>query len=684
MGEETRARFRAGVVGAGNISEFHLQAIRALSGRVELVGITDVDDERASAVAERHRTTAYPSLAALVEAGADVIHVLTPPAAHVPVALAALERGCHVLVEKPLAEDEAEGRKVAELAKQRGLVASVNHSLLYDPQVRRALEIVRSGELGDVVSVDILRGSSYPPYEGGPLPPWYRSAGYPFRDLGIHCMYLLQELLGPIEDVDARWRSLGGDPNLAFDEWRALVRCRRGLGQFQLTWNVRPMQSQLIIHGTRGVLRVDLFAMFHGRRSATPLPGPAERLVNALTDSLQPLVDVPLGVWKFARGEIRAFQGLRDLVADFYRRLDLALPPPVALDDAIALIPFVERVAREAEAEHAATLARFPLSRSIPFVVTGASGALGSAVVRRLVSEGKRVRAFVRRVPAPPVPGVEYCFGDLGDPEAVDRAVAGAEIVVHAGAATKGGWSEHVGATVRGTRNVIAACKKHRTRQLVHISSMSVLHWAGVSGARAVAEDAPLEPRPEERGAYTRAKLEAERSVAAAAVSGLPCVILRPGQIFGGGIPLVTGAVARRAGGRWLVLGDGRLELPLVYIDDVVDAIMAAIEKRLTHGEIIQVVDDTKLNQTEVLEMVGKGDLVLRVPRPLVFALGKLSEVPLGMLGRPSPVGLYRLRSALARLHCESDRAEALLGWRPRVGVREGIRRATSAADAPS
>jgi nucleoside-diphosphate-sugar epimerase len=58
-----------------------------------------------------------------------------------------------------------------------------------------------------------------------------------------------------------------------------------------------------------------------------------------------------------------------------------------------------------------------------------------------------------------------------------------------------------------------------------------------------------------------------------------------------------------------------------------------------------------------------------------VFALGKLSEVPLGALGKQSPIGAYRLRSALARLHYDSHRAQTLLGWKPRVGVREGIRR---------
>ena len=665
-----------GMVGAGNICEFHVAAVKALPN-VDLVGVTDLDAKKAEAAAEKWETQSFASMEALVAAGANVIHVLTPPSSHARVALEALERGCHVLVEKPVAESVEDALAIAQLAREKGLTASVNHSLLYDPQVRRALDKVRSGALGQVVSVDILRGSEYPPFEGGPLPPHYRDAGYPFRDLGVHCLYLIQALLGPIEEVQAEWASLGGDPNLAFDEWRAQLRCQRGLGQFQLSWNTKPMQSQIIIHGTRGVLRVDLFAMFHGKRGTTPLPKAAERLVNALTDSVQPLVDVPIGVWKFVSKKVKAYQGLRDLVADFYRRLAAGEPPPVRVEDAAEVVRWVEQVARAAEAEHAATLAKFSLSPRVDFLVTGASGSLGSAVVRRLVADGKKVRALVRRVPRRPLDGVEYCFGNLGDPAAVDRAVVGATTVIHAGAAMKGGWPEHLGATVVGTQNVIDACRKHHVAQMIHISSLSVVDWAGSSGKGAVTESTSVEPRAEERGAYTRAKLEAENRVRSAAREGLPCVVLRPGQIFGGGIPLLNGAVARRLGSRWLVLGDGQLELPLVYVDDVVDAIMAACSRRLNQGEVIQIVDPEHLNQQDVLNAVGAGGKILRIPRAVVFALGKLSELPLGALGRPSPIALYRLQSALARLHYESDSAWQLLGWKPRVGVREGIRRSS-------
>jgi predicted dehydrogenase/nucleoside-diphosphate-sugar epimerase len=676
----TQVKWRAGMVGAGNICEFHVAAVKALADQgVELVGIADLDRARATANAEKWGATVYADLDALVAAGANVIHVLTPPHAHASVAKQALQRGCHVIVEKPIAEDAQEARELGELAKSLGLTITCNHSLLYDPQIAKALAAVRAGKLGDIVGVDILRGSEYPPYEGGPLPPWYRDAGYPFRDIGVHCLYLIQELLGRIEEVEAKWLSLGGDPNLAFDEWRAVVKCKRGLGQFQLTYNTKPMQSQMIIHGTKGVLRVDLFAMFHGKRASTPLPKAAERLINAMTDSIQPLIDVPVNVIKFVKKEIKQYQGLRDLIADFYGRLDAGKEPPVSVEDAAQVVSWVEKVARAADQEHAARLAEFPTEDRVPFVVTGASGSVGKAVVNRLRADGHRVRVFVRRIPNRPVDGVEYAFGNLGDPIAVDNAIQGAEVVIHCGAAMKGGWPEHKGGTVVGTQNVIDACKKHRVRQLVHISSMSVFDWAGSEG-KSVSESVALEPRADERGAYTRAKLEAEQLVTNAVKEGLPAVILRPGQIFGGGIPLVNGAVARGAGSRWLVLGDGNIELPLVYIDDVVDAIMAAVERRLTDGEIFQIVDPERFTQRDVLAMAGGDKGILAVPRAIVFALGKLSEIPLGLIKKQSPIAVYRLKSALAKIRYASDKAKEQLGWIPKVGVREGIRLVTNDA----
>ena len=669
-----RTTFRAGLVGAGNISQFHIAALRRIP--IEIVGVFDLNAAQAEATAAKFGVRAFPSMRALVEAGANVIHVLTPPATHANVAIKALELGCHVLVEKPLAEDVADCARVGAVAAEHGLQVCVNHSLLFDPQIVRALEAVRAGKLGRVVSVDILRSSVYPPFEGGALPPQFRDAGYPFRDLGIHELYLLEAFLGPIEHVDAEWRSLGGEPNLAFDEWRAHVQCRDGMGQFQLSWNVKPIQHLLIIQGTKGVLRVDLMLMFLGMRSALPLPGPIVRVVNAATDSIRPLVEVPRNVAGFVMKQVLQYHGLQDLVRAFYRALANGTSVPVSVADATPLVGWVESIARRADADGLARLARYPLAERTPYLVTGASGAVGSAVVDRLLAEGKKVRIFVRRPPDAIPPNVEVALGDLGDAAAVDRAVKGAEIVIHAGAAMKGPWAAFQCATIVGTRNVLDAAVKHGVKKLVHISSMSVIDWAGGAEGSAVTEETPYEPHAESRGSYTQSKLEAERMVVEYTQRGLPSVILRPGQIFGGKIPLLNAAVARRVAGRYLVLGEGDVNLPLVHMDDVVDAVVQAAESDLHSGEIIQLVD-AGVTQNDVLRELAQGKTVLRIPRRVVFALGGFSEVALGALKRKSPLSRYRLASALALRTFRNDRT-GLIGWQPRTGIAEGMRRETA------
>ncbi len=267
-------------------------------------------------------------------------------------------------------------KRVAAVAAERGLQVCVNHSLLFDPQIVRALESVRTGKLGKVVSVDILRSSVYPPYEGGKLPPQFRDAGYPFRDLGIHELYLLEAFLGPIERIDAEWQSLGGEPNLAFDEWRAHVKCRDGMGQFQLSWNVKPIQHLLIIQGTKGVLRVDLMLMFLGMRSALPLPGPITRVVNAATDSIRPLIDVPRNVaGVLPQGSACSITACRISCARSTVRSPTGRPSP-------SRSPMPRRSSAGSKKSRAAPMPTaspasrsYPLSESVPYLVTGASGA---------------------------------------------------------------------------------------------------------------------------------------------------------------------------------------------------------------------------------------------------------------------------------------------------------------------
>src|SRR5258705_11686286 len=117
------SKFRVGMVGAGQIAEFHVAAVKKLAPTVELIGVIDLDQKRAQAFAEKWNTIAFRDLDQLVDSGANVIHVLTPPSSHAKVALAALNKGCHVLIEKPIAEDEKDALEIGRVAKAKGLTA---------------------------------------------------------------------------------------------------------------------------------------------------------------------------------------------------------------------------------------------------------------------------------------------------------------------------------------------------------------------------------------------------------------------------------------------------------------------------------------------------------------------------------------------------------------------------------
>ena len=99
---------KVGLVGAGYVSTYHARALRSLSF-VEIVGVADSDQTRAETLAAQFQIPkVYPSLTAMAAAQPKVIHILTPPASHAPLAIEAMEMGCHVFVEKPMAESAAD------------------------------------------------------------------------------------------------------------------------------------------------------------------------------------------------------------------------------------------------------------------------------------------------------------------------------------------------------------------------------------------------------------------------------------------------------------------------------------------------------------------------------------------------------------------------------------------------
>jgi predicted dehydrogenase/nucleoside-diphosphate-sugar epimerase len=674
-------RVRVALVGAGYVAAHHLRALKALAF-VDVVGICDRDRSRAQTLADKFGVKAvYPDLRSMAETKPHVVHILTPPEFHCPLALEAIDMGCHVFVEKPMAESVEECDRMIARAREKGVRISVNHSDRFDPVVLQAIEMARSGACGDILAVHSIRSSDYPPYGGGPLPAPYRQGSYPFRDLGVHSMYLVEAFVGEIKKLEVKWYETGRDPMLTFDEWRAYAECENGTGSIYISWNTRPIQSELEIHGTRGVIRVDRFLQVCEMNRILPGPKAIGNIINGYRAALRRSFRIPVNLFRFVTGSLKPEPGIYNCVQAFHYALRNDQPLPVPPEEGRRMIAWIEQTCADADRDKESRL-QAELTRSLPparVLVTGGAGFLGRPLVERLVARGDSVRLLLRRPPAEPFPdGVGIVYGSLGQPEVVDHAVEGVEVVYHVGAAMRGGAAEFEQATVWGTRNVVDACLRHRVKKLVYVSSLSVVDHAGHVSGVAVTENTAYEPHPDRRGVYTRTKMQAEKMVLdAIRERGLNGVVIRPGQIFGPGSERVTPNGVIGIAGRWLVAGNGSRALPLVYRDDVVDALLMAETAEAANGQLINIVDPTRITQNEYLRHCKsvEGLRVHRVP-VWILMLGSTGVEILGeMLKREVPLTRYRIRSLKPLSPFDVTKARNLLGWAPHVGVDEGLKR---------
>ena len=681
MDSQSKQRLRVAIVGAGYVAAYHLAALKRLDF-VDVVALCDLDTVAANALATRFNVPMVGrTLTDLASARPDAVYVLTPPASHCALTLEALDMGCHVLVEKPMAESVAECETMIARAKEKGLVLSVNHSDRLDPVVVKALDHVRAGDCGEVLSVDVLRSSEYPEYAGGPLPAIVRQGSYPFRDLGVHGLYVLEAFLGRVSDLDVGYRATGVNPNLKFDEWHASARCENGLGRMLLSWNARPMESRIVVRGTRGTIDVDRFLQICRVHPVRPGPKFIGIVLNAFVSGLADVFRVPWNVLRFATKRLRPSPGIQAGAAAFAEALRDGRAPPVLPEEGLRAVALMESVCASADAERSAEIeARFAPLPPVDALVTGAAGFLGRKLVEALRAKGQRVRVLVRNPAAAAKFGadVQVVIGDLGDPRAVDHAVEGATTVYHVGAAMRGGPRAFEAGTVWGTRNVVDACRKHDTKRLVYVSSMSVFDHAGRDTAQTMTENSTLEPHPNWRGAYTQTKLTAETLVVdAIRDQGLRAVVIRPGQIFGPGAERVTPNGTIALAGRWLAIGEPTQTLPLVYVDDVVDALLLAGESDAALGHVINVVDPSTTTQEAYLDRarrkLGPELRVMRVPVNVFMGLAFGVELLGKALKRDVPLTRYRVRSLRPLSNFDLSEARSRLSWEPRVGLARGL-----------
>jgi uncharacterized protein YbjT (DUF2867 family) len=287
--------------------------------------------------------------------------------------------------------------------------------------------------------------------------------------------------------------------------------------------------------------------------------------------------------------------------------------------------------------------------------LTGATGFVGSHLLRRLLAEGHSVRALVRDVNKAArlaQQGAELVKGDVVENTGVNEGLSGCDAVIHlVGIIVENGGATFEQVHHLGTRHVVEAARRNRIRRFIQMSALGV--------------------RADGVAAYQTTKWKAEEAVRQ---SGLSYCILRPSLIFGPGDGFVSQMldIMRKAPMMRPVPGDGKPLFRPIFIDDVTTCFARALTTDAATNQTIDLGgrDELPLNDLlrQIAQQAGIRKLAFHVPLPLMFAGAAMAQA----LFRRAPVTVDQLRMLREGSSCDITHMKRIFGVEPR-GFAEGL-----------
>ena len=309
--------------------------------------------------------------------------------------------------------------------------------------------------------------------------------------------------------------------------------------------------------------------------------------------------------------------------------------------------------------------------------VTGGNGFIGSFLVEKLLHEGCSVRCLVRKTSNLrwlEDLDIELHYGDLYDPASLEKAVRDTDVVFHLGGVTKGKTEkDFVKGNYNATLNVINACQKSgsESQKLIYISSQAA---GGPSRkGEALTEEKAVHPI----SAYGRSKRMAEEAVLQFSKKR-PAAIIRPPSVYGPRDKDFFVLFKNVNKGIVPVPGDGKQQVSIVYISDLVDGIYLAAVNEQADGEIFFISADEAVSFVRlgriISNVLNKKALIVHVPLRLVQGISLLSVAWSKITGKPPLLNKDKvLEMQQPAWICSNEKAKKLLGFKPKTGVEDGM-----------
>lgn len=264
-------KLKVGIVGCGAIASIrHIPAFLKLKSNITLQAVCDKNEELAKNTAYKYGIPGiYTDLSQMLSGEKlDIIDICTPPQVHAPLTVEALESGCHVILEKPMALKTTDCDQMISTAQQHNKKLCVIHNQLFYPPVLKARKLVAQSAIGDFIGMRIFMSD---PQDEMIMRENYwihQLPGGIIGETGPHPVYKSIAFIGNVRNVEviaARRLEHAWAP---FDEFRIDLEGEQGYSSIVISYTSRRRASTIEIMGTEGALHLDLLSMLlvrHGK-----------------------------------------------------------------------------------------------------------------------------------------------------------------------------------------------------------------------------------------------------------------------------------------------------------------------------------------------------------------------------------------------------------------------------------
>ena len=346
---------RIGIVGCGKIADGHVEQVRAL-GRGEVVAVCDREELMAEQLAVRMKIPArYTDLKRMLdEQRLDVVHVATPPAAHVAIACAALDAGCHVFVEKPFAPTALDAQAILDCARRNDRRVGVNYLYNFESPGLELEKLLDKGALGEIVHLDTSYGYNLGGDYGLAVmaDPGHWVHGLPgklFHNVLDHVLakvvaHLDEDCSVQVESFRRRRASGNAVVDAMPDELRFLLRSGAVTVSGLVSAHARPVAHALKVCGTNDSVELDYAARTLVRSAQQTQPSAFGRLFPAWVQARRYAGNGWRNLGRFRRHEFHYFQGMRVLLGRYYDAIEGRGVDPVPPAHILRVCQLIERI----------------------------------------------------------------------------------------------------------------------------------------------------------------------------------------------------------------------------------------------------------------------------------------------------------------------------------------------------